>query len=355
MGLPTTWALLSVLHSFMWDLAIRSTADRRGVPYKAARAANKFIICGDDGLFVGWQDVSDAFSLLTQRCGFEFSAGKHFVCAHAPFRAVFLERLYTFKADKFGTVVSTHKSESVPLRALVQPEAMSLDGDRILKVHRTILLLNAISSINTDQPSCRRAILRFLRRRPAIRGFAESVGLRHGYPLSLGGSGLPLVDRADTDNLKLFQKETGRTFRSLLKGVVDPMWKLAEDLVMSDTLNDEKGWQLVDSSTECPKDCDRLDYTMHCERSTALQYHSLILGIGPGDNKSVKGLPINQLRKALVGWWADYDKFVPSGVQTIYQVRRITSPLKGRPLPARWIDKTEDSLATVRSQILQML
>jgi len=213
-------------------------------------------------------------------------------------------------------------------------------------------LCNSISGIMQQHPGCRLNMLRFLKRNHHIVREADALGLRHGFELSEGGSGLPLNGDADREKMKLFKKQTGVSFPSLLRGELDPVWQLATTLVTSDVLNAEKGWDLVDSSSICPGDCDRLDFDLHVERSIALQYTNLIMGFGSEPTRDIPGLSFRKIRKVADKWWKDFKTF-EVGPELIYQVRRIKSPRDGRELRARWLDKTENIFATVRARLLQ--
>lgn len=125
MGLPTTWAILSLVHIFWWRESIRTHAKQIKADLKTAFSQNKFLVCGDDGLFIGQRAVYTLYEELVRKCGGVFSPGKHFVSTpkpHFPFlRGVFLERLYQYSIQD-GVVSNFMRDSAIPLRGLVRPE-----------------------------------------------------------------------------------------------------------------------------------------------------------------------------------------------------------------------------------------
>jgi len=309
--------------------------------------------CGDDGLFGGWLEVSHEFNRIASRCGATFSAGKHFVCTSPKRRAVFIERLYTFSyANK--RLVGVDRHLSVPLKSIVEPETVTLAGERLNRLPRILRTCFAISNLVESFPASKPLVIRFLSRNPRYYKETAALGLRNGFLFSEGGSGLPIRREVNRDKVMLYKAQTGKSFPSLLRGMYDPMWALAEQLVLSDTINEAKGWELVDAKSDMPAGCDRLDYNYHVERSTALQYHSLILGIGPSNTYATRGLAYRKVREAVRAWWTDVDSFEPSPVELVYQVRRIASP-QGRELAARWLPATQTTFATYRARLWRIL
>jgi len=95
MGLPTSWAILSLIHLWWCDEArIASGWSKKDF------AAH---IMGDDALLATDGNGALRYKDLVRMCGGSPSAGKHFESIArgqgAKVRAVFLERLYEFKVE----------------------------------------------------------------------------------------------------------------------------------------------------------------------------------------------------------------------------------------------------------------
>jgi len=354
MGLPTTWALLSLLHNFWWTLSIRRVARRRKVPFASAFKLNRFATCGDDGFFIGWMDVVAEFNDITRRCGAEFSEGKHFVSSQGKLRGVFIERLYDVTLDKRGYVSAVTRKCVLPIRSLIAPEALSLVGDRILKVPKTLVLVSSLSQLCQQGPGFSRLVNRFLAKRPIIRATMRSMGLRDGFTLSEGGSGLPTqghaVQAETLEKMHKFKKETGHRFDSMLKRTIDPIWDLAAELVEGDV--DGAGTVVP---IDFPKEDfeDRVDLDDFKLRCTASQYYSLIIGMGPSDHRVVRGVKWANVSKLAAKWWQAFDNFSPRLQEVTFSVVHVRSPRKGTLLPTRWCQTNMSTEAAVRSQILQ--
>jgi hypothetical protein len=90
MGLPTSWAILNLVHLFWWHEALRESScltTRRGV----------FSCFGDDALIVAEPPVLESYDRLISECGGKLSVGKH---ARSSTRGVYLERLLLFQGRR---------------------------------------------------------------------------------------------------------------------------------------------------------------------------------------------------------------------------------------------------------------
>jgi len=238
MGLPTTWALLSLIHIFWWSEAIRRVARRRRISKKKAFDANRFLVCGDDGLFLGSREVSDEYLKIVGDCGGVSSPGKHFICDSTKMRAVFLERLFDIGIED-GEVVSMARNSSVPLRGLVRPDVpknISDSGGSRVFVAPHLKMLLAVDSAWSANPGGAERLLQFVERRhSSLFRVARELGLPTGIPMSQGGSGIPsrrLTDAARmrrAQSLLLFS-EGKKTVPKLIQGIVDPLWQLSDEM-----------------------------------------------------------------------------------------------------------------------------
>jgi hypothetical protein len=234
MGLPTSWALLSLIHLFWWNESVVQVAGERRVSLSKAFAANRYCTCGDDGLAAVWRDVAHRYSALVTSSGGAVSPGKHFVVVGTPRpRAVFIERLYQFGVTD-GRISGGFRHESIPMRGLVRPENIQeLRGNGpAVRMSPSLKLLLSVDSIWRSHPSGTTGLRRFLAPRGWLRGFGESLGLVDGLPLSLGGTGLPtagpLTARQKERRYKaLLRQGEGCSVPSLLRGVIDPTWQIA--------------------------------------------------------------------------------------------------------------------------------
>jgi len=239
MGLPTTWAMLSLAHMFWWDCSIRDAAWISRLPLKDAFSLNRFQVCGDDALFLGWDLTQERYLDIMAACGGVPSAGKHFVCRSPAKRGVFLERLYEFRSVQ-GRVYAGSRNGAVAIRGLVRPDIPeSLRGHgSSFAMAPMVKMLYAVDNLWTTHPGGLPKILSFLERRPEVRAFARGLGLMDGLHLSDGGTGLPLRSIGpDAVKLRwrvLKAKCEGSTIPSLLRGVIDPAWQLASEISRAD-------------------------------------------------------------------------------------------------------------------------
>jgi hypothetical protein len=110
MGLPTSWAILSLIHLFWMD-EVRKCS---GVEARRFR----FHICGDDALLLTNARGAARYKELVRDCGGEPSPGKHFEPVVRSFgRAVFLERLYEFELDD-GIITEGSLLPAMPVKGV---------------------------------------------------------------------------------------------------------------------------------------------------------------------------------------------------------------------------------------------
>jgi len=255
MGLPTTWGLLSLIHQFWWTDAIKSVCVSRRVPFAQGFADNRFMTCGDDALFIGWHDVSVAYSALVCACGGIPSEGKHFVQVGDHLRGVFLERLYTFSKDSAGRVSFGERSDTLPLRGLVRPDLGDVKDVQELgptvQLDDVTKVLIAVDSVWRQHPTAERRLARFCERAyPYVLRVAKSLGFLNGTHLGEGGSGIPLVGGPSQQALSLkarslLARSQGITFPSVLRGEISSTWKMASMLVDGDLAEFQREGQVV--------------------------------------------------------------------------------------------------------------
>jgi len=96
MGLPTTWAILCLVHLYWLDAA-EAAGPLPEKPGDRPLTA-KFAICGDDAVVAGHPLILDRYEELIRLSGGVLSPGKHFRSDEG--RAVFLEELLCFKQER---------------------------------------------------------------------------------------------------------------------------------------------------------------------------------------------------------------------------------------------------------------
>lgn len=239
MGLPTTWALLSLIHLWWWDEAVFQVAVETRRPVAELRRSCRFATCGDDGLAAVAAGVPDKFSALVEACGGKPSPGKHFVCAGGVRRrAVFIERLFEFDV-RAGHIVGGHRHSAIPLRGLVRPSNLQeLRGHGPgLTLSAKLKLLLSVDSCWHSHPDGAPRLCSWLKPRQWLREYGVRLGLVDGLPLREGGNGCPppsgrpsrqaLVRRYVT----ALRASEGHSVPSLIRGVIDPAWQLATQMV----------------------------------------------------------------------------------------------------------------------------
>lgn len=261
MGLPTSWAILSLIHLFWWDRSIKTVALRRHIKLKVAFALNRFKICGDDALFCGMHDVALQYSRYVERSGGFVSAGKHFVVRGVPKRAVFLERLYQFHSES-GLITGGFRHKAIPLRGLVRPEvADTLRGHgSSLTLSSNLKLIFSIDSIWRSHPGGVQGLVSFLRKRQHLYTISLELGLVNGVPMGFGGSGLP-TPHLGLDALKrryrgALSSLEGRSFPALVRGVIDPLWQMCEMMATGDLNDLISGGTFIVLPDDAPKPAD---------------------------------------------------------------------------------------------------
>ena len=89
MGLPLSWIIYSIYHSYLWSLARRASV--------VHAPAERFVLCGDDLLGVGTLATVREYERLFRLGYGAFSVGKHFVSRQR--RGVFVEQLVSRPGD----------------------------------------------------------------------------------------------------------------------------------------------------------------------------------------------------------------------------------------------------------------
>lgn len=234
MGMPSTWCYLSLLHTWWWDKCIRDECAHRGVSYSEGVRRNRFITCGDDALFCGWRAVSDRYSALVQACGGQPSPGKHFITSGQRLRGVFLERLFEVRAE-CGFLVEVKRLNAVPVRGLVRPEApldLAKDYPTLTLPHGLKYLL-AVSAAYDSNAACKPRLDAWaVRRAPWLTSYARSLGLLPGIPLRAGGFPLGQPTQQSLRRAAaMIQGEESVGISLLVKRIVDPNWRLAEECI----------------------------------------------------------------------------------------------------------------------------
>jgi hypothetical protein len=242
MGLPTSWAMLSLLHLFWWEDSIAQVAGTLRLSRKSVKSRNRYAICGDDSLFCGTVEVAHQYSRLIESTGGLPSEGKHFECRRQTRpRAVFVERLYEFSTD--GTLITGGaRNGAIPLRGLVRPENPEVFRElgSKLSICGALKSLLSVDSIWRNHPAGLGRLLNFLsgKRGKALRAAAASFGLPDGIHLYEGGSGLP-SSNPDPSVWQLryraaLGKAIGVSLPSVIKGSLDSLWQMAEMCVVAD-------------------------------------------------------------------------------------------------------------------------
>lgn len=381
MGLPCTWSMLSLVHLFWWTDAIRGYCRETKSSVSGAFSHNRFAICGDDAVFVGYKSVAAKYEQLMEACGAKVSPGKHFkiesdVNDIRQSRCVFLERLYTLVSDRTGKVTSLlcSRSCSIPLRGLVRPEnpPMFDNMGRDLSTTKVLRYLFAIDSLWASNPLSERTLAHFCSKNRWLRDAAAKVGLTNGLPIRQGGSGLPVVTLSTEAKLQRYRVITaGEDFRapSLLRGEVDPNWQLASMLAESDiSMFYSDGTFVLLPEGEGPPEPTDAPYVLAgdprelLKSATAESYQALVFGQGilRGYRPKVSEATLARTVRS----WLESLPPVPDGVdlrvppvapkRVLLWIRRTWSP-DGQLLFPRWVGGTKASEATVRATLFREL
>jgi hypothetical protein len=187
MGLPTTWALLCIVHLFWIDVSCEHR------PSLKERAA----VCGDDLLAYWPQDVIETYHSLLAACGAKISQGKHFVfpdggvftekCFHTRKTRIPINAAQALKlglaGHEFAEVTSGVRFfDSPSLKGLVAPS-----GNRPLPRWLTLgSTVESLVSNGISRPTVMRAVDVLY---PGHTAFYFSKGIP-ALPRQLGGSGL---------------------------------------------------------------------------------------------------------------------------------------------------------------------
>jgi hypothetical protein len=388
MGLPTSWAMLSIIHLFWWEDSIAAVAGLQRASKKEAFRLNRYAICGDDALFAGRLEVARQYSRLIESCGGVPSPGKHFECTGAVKRGVFIERLFEFQVEQ-GLIAGGTRNGAIPLRGLVRPDNPDIfreDGSR-LAVAPFLKMLYAVDALWRTHPGGVKRLLSFLSGRlgRSLRSTASWLGLHDGLPIAQGGSGLPLHTRPSSEAERLRYRAAlglaaGTRLSSFVRGSFDSLWKMADDCVKwdlesfyagptfvkvrepedVDAFSSEKSWPPPDASLK-PPDLEAVEFVF-CGTPSALQsaacasmYADLVLQMGVPPK--TPHLTVRSFKRARARWLASLPA-CPEGAdlsctqvprESVY-VQRTRGP-SGTVLYPRWVGETSSSEAKVRARL----
>jgi hypothetical protein len=378
MGLPTSWALLSLVHLFWWTDSVKAAARESRTAHRVAFARNRFSVCGDDGLAAVEAPVEVHYGRVVSACGAAPSAGKHFVVSPGPdssARAVFLERLYEFSVEG-GALTRGRRISAVPLRGLVRPEvsqALRDCANESIMVPGNVRLLYAFDAAWANNPGAQVVLLRIIRKGfPGLPRFAERLGLLNGLPMSEGGSGLPAAkpgpELSERRARALLASRQGVTLPRLVAGEVDPHWRLAMDMADWDLAAFRADGTIVSSPPEHPPPPDGEAAYIDCgdpgELASAAYtsvYRSLSITLGPSTTKRPR-LGEREMRRAVKSY---VESLPPLGGLTPDEilnadlppstvwVRRTRGPAGGLLYP-RWAGEARASEALARARAFRL-
>jgi hypothetical protein len=368
MGLPTTWAILSLVHLWWFDESIARVASRRRLSASKARRLNRFMVCGDDALFVGMDEVAHEYNAVVGSSGGTPSAGKHFHVVGPRLRGVFLERLFEFEAG--SEVTGGSRLGAIPLRGLVRPELPEVYRDTPrLAMSANLKMLFAVDAIWGSHPGGERALVSFLRSREDLYAFAVRLGLTNGLRLREGGSGLPVKGgpgrSARALRYRALSRTDGITVPSLLRGVIDSSWQLAGEMSSFDLAAFFADGTFVTRGPEepAPPDVNQAAYvkvgTMAdlVEQACVSMYADLAAQI-PRSTRvaslSERGVlrAVRRWREGLPPLPADYAGAEPTPpVPDVVWVQRTRGP-GGNLLYPRWVGETLASEARLRAKLV---
>ncbi|AAC98925.1 RNA-dependent RNA polymerase [Saccharomyces 20S RNA narnavirus] len=202
MGLPTTWAILNLMHLWCWDSADRQYR-LEGHPFRAT-VRSDCRVCGDDLIGVGPDSLLRSYDRNLGLVGMILSPGKHF---RSNRRGVFLERLLEFQTRKtvyehaviyrkvghrrvpvdrshIPVVTRVTVLNTIPLKGLVRASVLGRDDPPVWWAAAV-----AESSLLSDYP--RKKIFAAARTlRPGLSRQFRRLGIPPFLPRELGGAGL---------------------------------------------------------------------------------------------------------------------------------------------------------------------
>lgn len=385
MGLPCTWAILSLIHLWWWDEAVRGVALEKRVSLDTAFKENRYVICGDDALFVGWSATAERYKEIIRSCGGEPSPGKHFESRGKRLRGVFLERLFEFTVGmtrpSYAHCASEHVVEfdrvpALPLRGLVRPDVPRdfKELGSAISFPREFKYLFAIDSAWQSCAGLKDLLLRILDTRFRwLRELADKFGLVSGLHIAQGGSGLPTRDLDHSAKVRRYQVALldpiiGGPF-SLVRAEVDPLWAMAGSMSEADS-----SAFLLDSTFVITNDRDERSRppisggapyvyggTVRdlADRSQSEVFTTLLSTMGPMAPWKPR-VSWKKLQKLYRSWvktlpalpeGANLDN-PPLPVEKHVWIRR-TWTSEGRLLYPRWVGETESSEASARASAIQ--
>jgi hypothetical protein len=377
MGLPTSWAILSIIHLFWWNRSIKSASLESRFPLKDAFRLNRFAICGDDALFIGQDLVAQHYKLVVAQSGGSVSPGKHYEVSltNSPtLRGVFLERLFEFVVFD-GHVLLGSRNESIPLRGLVDPNeaeySLAEYGSR-LALSKSLKLLFAVDATWSQHPGSFVALRHFLVGcHPNLYKFASSLGLVNNLPLKFGGSGLPeasslTLEKVEHQARAILAEAEGITLPVLIRGEISSLWQMASEMSLFDlTQYFEDGTNVrLPPGSPCPDPVDGAQYESYgsypetVKEFATMWFNSYALMME--DRVSLPTLREKQIRRAvksyvsslpLLGDKDPYEIVANGVVHDVVWIRRTLAP-DNRLLRPPWAGESRASEALLRSQIV---
>lgn len=224
MGLPTSWAVLSLIHLYWLDFAKHTAlACRKRTP--RIRAS----ICGDDALLSTTVEGAAAYRQIVVDCGGKPSEGKHYESTSGHLRrAVFLERLYEWSWN--GKSLSTGvRFPAIPVKGLTSRNLpRDFLEDRLVSCRsfgvRQILCLDSLASQNPIlEGPCRDYMIRRVAWLPDYA--ANVLELVGQQPLCYGG--FRFAPRPGDPALAVAVRDSGKSFSLAVQRELDPLWRMA--------------------------------------------------------------------------------------------------------------------------------
>jgi len=368
MGLPTSWAVLSLIHLYWMDHAKHAALSSwRGGKTPRIR----FSICGDDALLSTTRVGADSYKWIVGVCGGEPSKGKHFECESADGlrRAVFLEKLLEWERVG-GVLVMGRRFPAIPVKGLTSRNLpRDFTEDRLVSCRswgiRQVLSLDAIASQNECLLGpCKDYMMR---RAPWLPAYATTVlGLIGGFPLAIGGfrfSPRPL-DLSPAVEVR----DSGRSFSLAIQRELDPSWRMAamfskegrnlaiaegelvdRPLARADALQDAPpapyGWVVVSEEERLLR--------------TVLPVYRQLVSFSSGPKRRTIHLRASDFVRVLTGLRAE-GRSRPSGfpVDVPLAPAQIEWRLPNRETPERglsWYDATEFNRSAYEAEVLQIV
>jgi hypothetical protein len=217
MGLPTSWAVLSLIHLWWCDETRKASRWKRKDFFAH--------IMGDDALLATDRTGAKRYRSLVSACGGEPSYGKHFESdAEHEVRAVFLERLYGFGRED-GRLISGYLCPAMPIKG-VTGSTLPREFKGELPVRcgsRGIVQLIVLDAL-AERGGLDRPIANYIRLCvPWLRSYCvKALRLVPGHPLSIGGYRFAQRE-SGKDFLARLVLASGSNITTAVKRSVDPL------------------------------------------------------------------------------------------------------------------------------------